>query len=281
MKKTAILLLCLAVSGFSAVQARDYEIKKTETIRKQFTFPETVRGTLLVDNVFGSIQVEGHNRGQVEMTVHKTIQAEDQAAYDRALNEVNLNMAIEDNTLDVYVDGPFRCNSRRTHRRDPGYRVVYDFEILTPHRTALDLQTVTGGDIRVRNIQGDFDIHNVNGEIDVNGIKGSGTAHTVNGKVDIVFDGNPSEDCSFKTINGEITIRFPSTPSADFRLKTFHGDMYSDFDVDYLPAEPVEAKRDNGRYVYKSNHFFRVRTGKGGPDINLETLNGDILISKK
>lgn len=281
MKKITILSLCLAVSCFSVVQARDYDIKKTETIRKHFTFPETGKGTLLVDTVFGSIHVEGHNRDQVEVTVRKSIQAEDQAAYDLALNEVSLDMTIEDNILDLYVDGPFRCHNRRSRRRDPGYRVVYDFEIRTPHRTTLDIQTVTGGDIRVRNIQGDFDIHNVNGEIDVNGIKGSGTAHTVNGKVDIVFDSTPSENCSFKTINGEINIRFPSTPSADFRLKTFHGDMYSDFDVDYLPAEPVEAKRDNGRYVYKSNHFFQVRTGKGGPDINLETLNGDIYIGKK
>jgi hypothetical protein len=281
MKKTTILSLCLAVSCFSVVQTRDYDIKKTETIRKQFTFPETGKGTLLVDTVFGSIHVEGHNRDQVEVTVHKTIQVEDQAAYDRALNEVSLDMTIEDNILDVYVDGPFRCQNRRPRRRDPRYRVVYDFEIRTPRRTTLDLQTVTEGDIRVRNIQGDFDIHNVNGEIDVNGIKGSGTAHTVNGKVDIVFDGTPSENCSFKTINGEINLHFPSTPSADFRLKTFHGDMYSDFNVDYLPAEPVEAERDNGRYVYKSNRFFRVRTGKGGPDIKLETLNGDILISKR
>jgi hypothetical protein len=32
--------------------------------------------------------------------------------------------------------------------------------------------------------------------------------------------------------------------------------------------------------VFRTDRFFGVRTGRGGPEIKLETLNGDILIKK-
>ena len=61
-----------------------------------------------------------------------------------------------------------------------------------------------------------------------------------------------------------------------------NGDIYTDFPVTTLPARAAEVSgRTEGRYVYKSDRFFGVRTGKGGPEIKLETLNGDILIKKR
>ncbi|MCJ7679327.1 MAG: hypothetical protein MUP70_01245, partial [Candidatus Aminicenantes bacterium] len=115
------------------------------------------------------------------------------------------------------------------------------------------------------------------------GIAGSGSAHTVNGEVQVNFDRNPQKDCSFKTINGDLELHFPNNLEADFRLKTFHGEAYTDFDYKKLPVkvEKTEKNDDKGKYVYRSNHIFGVRIGKGGPEITMDTLNGDLLIKKR
>jgi hypothetical protein len=60
-----------------------------------------------------------------------------------------------------------------------------------------------------------------------------------------------------------------------------NGDVYTDFSVTPLPAKAATVEQDKGKYVYRSSRFFGVRTGKGGPEIRMETLNGDMLIKKR
>lgn len=63
-------------------------------------------------------------------------------------------------------------------------------------------------------------------------------------------------------------------------LKTYNGDAYSDFPFTYLPSRAVVQGHQNGKYVYKSDRFVGVRIRKGGPEIKIDTLNGNILITK-
>jgi DUF4097 and DUF4098 domain-containing protein YvlB len=158
--------------------------------------------------------------------------------------------------------------------------VQFDFELKVPIETSLYLKTVNEGDIRVENVKGEFEVKNVNGGITMNEIAGAVEARTVNGEVKVVFIRKPESACSFRTINGDLEISFPKNLSADFRLKTFNGDIYSDFPVTYLPAKAPVQDREKGKFVYKSDRFFGVRVGKGGPEIKLDTLNGNILITQ-
>lgn len=68
-----------------------------------------------------------------------------------------------------------------------------------------------------------------------------------------------------------------------FRLKTFHGKAYTDFKYEKLPVKVEKSEKNNrkGQYVYRLNHLFGVRIGKGGPDIKMDTLNGNLFIKKK
>jgi len=288
MKKTIAIALtaCFLAMALSASSLR---VEKKEEIRKTLKFQEPSKPKeIQVDNVFGSIEVEGYKGQEVKLLVHKTIRARTEERIKKAQEEVRLDISEEGNTIDLYVDGPFRCHHRKTgHRgwRDPGYIVIYDFELKVPHQTSLYLRTVNKGDIKVEKVEGEFEVKNVNGRIEMIEVGGSGAAHTVNGKVNVVFSQNPESDCSFHTINGDLEITFCQNLSADFWLKTFNGDAYSDFSVTYLPAELPHQKhyegKYKGKYVYKSNRFFGVRVGKGGPEIKLDTLNGDILIAER
>ncbi len=285
MKKISWLLILAGLILIQPAAAEKYQIQKTEDIQKTLTFADrSGTGEIVVDNIFGSITVEGYTGNDVKLTVHKTIKAKSQETLERARKEVMLDISTEGRTINLYVDGPFRDRDEdgRNEWRNPGYQVQYDFAIKVPQRVNISLKTVTEGDIVVNGVEGDFDVRNVNGKVTITEITGSGRAHTVNGAVKVVFTRNPREDCSFKTVNGDVDVYFTDNLSADFQLKTFHGDMLTDYPVKYLPLKSApQGERKGGKYVYKGNRFVGVQTGSGGPEMTMDTLNGDILIHKR
>jgi len=290
-----VLTVAAALASGAGQRAwdRDSDMKSfgKKDIVKTLTFADAARpGELIVDNVFGPITVEGHAGREVVLEARKIVYARDEARAKAAEAEVRLDITEKGNTVEAYVDGPFREDEdeRRGRgvrmRRDPGYRVYYGFTLKVPLRTNLVLTTVLDGGIEVRGVEGTFDVRNVNGKVRIVDAAGSGDARTVNGGVTVVFRRHPDGPCHFKTINGDVEVDFPGEPSADFRFKTMHGEVYSDFDVTSLPkAAPVREERaeKDGKFVYRSEGFTGVRAGKGGPEIKLETLNGDILIAKR
>jgi len=285
MKKSLAISMIILLMSLISYSAKSYDIEEKEKIQRILKFQDPSRpGELIVDNVFGSIEVKGSDGQEVQLLVHKTIKAGSRDRIQKAKQEVSLEITEDGNTIDLYVDGPFRCQNKRGQWkkwRNPGYQVHYKFEIKVPYKTDVYLKTVTDGNILVRNVEGEFEVKNVNGRVEMAEMAGSGEAHTVNGKVEVLFSQNPKSDCSFRTVNGTVEVTFCENLSADLRLKTFTGDAYSDFPFEYLPSKPVKEGRYKGKYIYKSDRFTGVRISRGGPEIKLDTLNGDILITKR
>jgi len=303
MKRTArpipVIAASLAVIAAAALAAgpaqrswdgrRDMKSFKTEDVAKTLRFADPGKpGELIVDNVFGPITVEGYAGRDIVLEARKIVYARDAARAGKAEEEVKLDISEKDNIVEAYVDGPFRQTDEEHEGRsihwhgDPGYQVYFGFTIKVPFRTKLVLSTVLDGDVQVRGVDGTFDVRNVNGAVRLVNAAGSGDARTVNGAVTVAFRRQPDGPCRFETVNGDVEVDFPAPPSADFRVKTMHGEVYSDFDVTYLPkAAPVREERPEkgGRFVYRSDGSNGFRVGKGGPEIKLETLNGDILIA--
>jgi hypothetical protein len=289
-KRFRFLIILTLVLTFNFANSRSsddekYNVKEKEKIERTLRFqnPSQLK-EVWIDNIFGSITVEGSNGEEVVLLVHKTIKAKNKEKLQKAREEVKLDIKEEGNTIDLYVDGPFRDYEGKRGKRgryDPGYRVHYDFQVKVPHQTNLSLKTATDGKIRVENVNGAFDIRHANGEIDLIEVAGSGDAHTANGDVRVIFSKNPQSSCSFKTVNGDVKVSFLKNLSADFRLKTFNGDGYSDFPIKYLPSRPAKKGRKDGKFIYKSDRFVGVRVDRGGPEILMDTFNGDLLIQKR
>jgi DUF4097 and DUF4098 domain-containing protein YvlB len=284
MKKMTLIVIIAALLVALVLADSKYTVQDKELIQKTLKFQDPSKpGELSLDNVFGSIKVEAADIGQVELTAHKTIRAKSKDALQQAKTEVKLDLTEKANAIDIYVDGPFRCQSegrRGLKWRDVGYEVQYDFVLKVPRRTRLTLKTVNDGDIFVKGVEGDFDINNVNGKVELADMAGSGQARTVNGEVKAAFVKNPVADCAFETINGDVELAFREGLSADLKLKTFNGEAFSDFDTKQLPGEAAASEKKEGKFVYHQDRFTRVRAGKGGPVVSCDTLNGDILIKK-
>jgi len=259
------------------------DIERTETIQKTLRFGTADGDKLVVvDNVFGSIEVKGYDGDEVRINVRKTVVARSEKKAAKADEEVELRIFEEDDVIELYVDGPFRERNRRGNNwhgiKREGYKVVFDFEVEVPKNCSVELHTVNNGDISVSSVEGGFDVKNVNGGIEMTGVGGSGEVFTVNGKLTVEYRSNPEGNCSFGTVNGDVRLYFQRGLSADFYMETMNGDVYTDFNVAGLPVRTTTSDSRNGKKVYKVGHTTGVRAGKGGPEIELKTLNGDMFI---
>jgi hypothetical protein len=273
---TAMKTLLILMAALSVAYA-DEDAK--ETIRQ--TLPTAAR--LEVDNVHGYIHVSGYNGSEIQMVAEKTIQAESAERLEAAKREVKLDVSRAGDTVTLFVDGPFRCHCEDNRRgvnenRHRGYHVRFDFEIKVPAATFLWIATVNGGDIRVENTTGDFDVSNVNRGIEMTEVGGAGRVHTVNGGIKVLFAKNPASECSFGTVNGNIETSFRPSLSADVKVKTFNGHAYTDYDVTAMPRNVSAGERRDGKFVYRSEDFNGMRIGNGGPELKYDTLNGSIRI---
>jgi DUF4097 and DUF4098 domain-containing protein YvlB len=184
-----------------------------------------------------------------------------------------------------------------------------DFEVKVPYQINLFLKTLNTGNIEVRNtignctienvngnikvqningfitignvngyidaqrIEGDFTVNTVNGKIQMTEVVGSGKTQNENGEIIFKFKQNPSSNCLFQTLNGGIEITFNEKLSADFFLNTLNGFINCDFPATHIPGEK--------KFLYKINQTQKLRVGKGGPKIKMQSLNGNIIIRKR
>jgi hypothetical protein len=283
-KIATAILACALASTILDASHRDWKTEAREPIHRTFTNDKS----LDVDNVEGTIQIIGDSGNSIRVEGEKVIRAADQRALDRAKREVTLDVNEKGGVAQLYVNGPFRSNNHsredhgfHLHFDEHDYEVSYNFTIHVPRDTELRLRTVNG-DVKTEQTNGKFDIHGVNGTVTMTAAAGSGTAKTVNGRVEVSFRENPKSASDFQSVNGVIEAAFPPNLSADLRFKTLNGSAYTDFEATALAQQDAGAsRRNNGKFVYASNRRSSVRIGSGGPELNFETLNGDIHIRKE
>ena len=275
--------LCLVQPGSASWPDHDHwPVGEQETSEKTLTLSgQPMR--LVVDNLDGYVHVKGGSGSQVHVVAHKTIRAETPSDLTRAKSEVRLDMTEEPGSVSIEYNAPWRCRNNCNgccNERRRFYEVTYDIDVEAPRPARADISTVNG-DLRIDQIDGDFDVHGVNGGIVMDAIAGSGDVHTVNGPVTVHFSRNPLRPCSFKSVNGALDAFFQPGLSADLLFKTFNGQVYSDFDVAPLPVPAGQTERKNGMFVYRSNRQSGARAGHGGPQLNFETLNGSIRLHQQ
>jgi DUF4097 and DUF4098 domain-containing protein YvlB len=277
-------VLAAALMGGTAVpvaaQSR-YPVRDEQTITRTLRFDGSGDRTLDVRTVNGTIHVIAADVEQAQIDVRRTTRARSDSDVRDAERDVRLDFV--DNALRVEAivreAGGLVCGEPGNGRNNswrPRYHVDFDFTIRVPRRTNLRLCGMNGDEIRVEGVDGTFDITHLNGGIRLDNVRGSGSAETLNGPLVVSFAESPRAASWFKTLNGEIDATFPAALSADVTLKTRNGELLTDFDTQTLPLPAASTQRRNGMFVYRSSGTARVRIGRGGPEISLETMNGDV-----
>ncbi len=282
MKPLGICLTCILftapLTAAARYNGRDWKLDEKESITRSFEGAQK----LVVENVHGFVHVTGHAGTKVEFSIEKHIYADTAEALAKAKSDVKMELSQQAGLVRAVADGPFRTRNGVNDRGDDhyGYRVVFDVEVRVPAATEVNLKTITGGDIVVRNTSGDYELHGLNGAVELDQVSGSGTVQTLNGKVKASYAHNPSKPSQFKTLNGSIDVYFHTPPDADLQFKKLNGAIYADFEVSSLPRSGSGAS-EKGRFVYRSGGKMDARAGKGGPELSFQTLNGSIRLHSK
>ena len=142
--------------------------------------------------------------------------------------------------------------------------VSVDFTVRVPKGVRFLGRTVNGL-VEAQSLEADAEAHTVNGNVRLS-TAGTARCDTVNGSI-VASVGKIDGTTKFSTVNGGITLAVPSAASAQIHAHTVNGRINTEFRL------PVRGE------------FFDKRAdgtiGRGGPEINLATVNGSILLKKR
>lgn len=168
----------------------------------------------------------------------------------------------------------------------------------TPRRSRHENECGAGDDGHMSTDNNDVSVHfrvrvpkgvhfvgrTVNGDVDATGMPADATAKTVNGSIELSAAGRAeastvngslrvrmgradfSDGAHFSTVNGGVDLTLPADVNADLTVKTVNGDITSDFPVTIT-----------GKFGPRR---IRGTLGKGGPDLDIETVNGDVSLRR-
>ncbi len=254
----------------AAVPAQSQEAEGS--MQKTFTIPLSNPGepaTLEAGLVSGSITVIGERREDLEVTVasgpskRRLITPSGPKAIPMA--SFDLEVSEENNNVDI----------------DSGWnQTPLVITVRAPVNTSVDLKVVNRGDLVVKNLTGTHELENVNGSIEATNISGSVVAETVNLDITVTFDAVDRDTAmAFTSINGDLDVTFPKDLNATLYLSTNRDEIYSDFDVEVEPVEPVvNRSSNNGDFRIELSQDLVARVNGGGPALRFETMHGKISV---
>ncbi|MBW3564201.1 MAG: hypothetical protein KY459_05710 [Acidobacteria bacterium] len=256
----------------------------TERSRFDQSFPADGVRSIVIDNIYGPMTI---TTGAASIRVAAEIKAIGgrRSSASGVLAEWPLVIERKGSALEVLVDAPMRCSDRGwrcshdSDDRDRG-RAEYAFTIEVPDGITVEARTIEG-DVDLRGTVDEFILRNVNGGVFFEGDARGGSASTVNGPVAGRFRTTPTVDSKYSSVNDEIDLYFPPALDALFAISTLNGEILTDFDWQATSvAEMERTRREGTKWVVRNAGRTGVRIGSGATRIEIDTLNGDIMIRK-
>jgi hypothetical protein len=234
--------------------------KGDETERFSQTYPLSANGRVRVENVNGSVTVEGWDRNEVKLEYVKTADTRER------LDDVEIRIDARPDSFSVETDfGDWKSGERW---RDSG-RLVVEYRLMVPRAAVLDeVETVNGG-VTVSNFTNTIKVSAVNGTVAASQIRGTAKLSTVNGEVKADLDRiEAGSRITLETVNGRVELTIPSDSSALVKADSLNGDIRNDFGLQVRKGKYV------GRDMYG-------RIGSGDAHIKLSSVNGGLNVMRK
>lgn len=259
----ALMAVTILAPPTATAKGRDGADKPATRAGEDFEWrgPIAAGKAIEIKGVNGGIVAEPTSGTEVEVVAHKTARKSDP-------DEVRIEVVEHADGVTLCAvyptprgDRPNACSpgeGGRMNTRDNDVQV--EFTVRVPGGVAFIGRTVNGG-IEARGLKSDAEAYTVNGSVQVS-TRGSARASTVNGSIEAEMGSAIREPLEFTTVNGGITLRVPAGSGADLQASTVNGDISTDF--------PLTVR---GKF---SHHRITGTIGKGGPQLVMTTVNGDI-----
>ena len=234
----AFVLAVAAVPGFA--------------ISKEFSqsYPLQPGGSFELQNVNGTVDVQGWDKDEVEVHAVKTAKHR-----ESDLDRVTIDVDATKDSVSVSTRYP----------QNEGVEVAVEYTIHVPHSAHVEHLGTVNGSLRIAGVSDIDDLHTVNGDIEVFDAGGNVHAHTTNGNLHLELAHlRGSSGASAETTNGSVLLAVPSNTQADLEALCLNGNFLSE-----LPVRMEGAQRPRE---------IRGRLGRGGLPIHLRTINGGIRV---
>jgi hypothetical protein len=221
-------------------------------ISKEFnqSFPLQPGGTFELQNVNGTVDVQGWDRDVVEVHAVKTAKQK-----ESDLDRVSIEVDARPDAVSIATRYP----------QNEGVEVAVEYTIHVPHGARLEHIGTVNGTLRISGVENVEDIHTVNGNVEVFEAGGSVHARTTNGNVRLELARvQDKTGASAETTNGSLVLAVPADVQAEVEARCLNGNFYSE-----LPITMASTQRP--REVHG-------RLGHGGAPIHLHTVNGGIRV---
>ena len=218
-------------------------------------------GAFSLSNINGSIEIEGWDRPEVQISARKFTSGslED-------LRQVGIEVSVVSGSVSVVTHYP----------QGSGVDVNVEFHVRVPARVRLASVSTVNGSVTVHDVSGEGSLVAVNGNVLLARAAGIFSGRATNGNVSLELlslDGGLAPAAgsaraaspaalSAQTINGSVVVALPAEAGAELEARTQNGDFSSDLP---LLAHSSAAGR-----------VIRGRVGSGGPPLFLRTVNGSI-----
>lgn len=215
----------------------------------EHVYPLTPGGSFLLENVNGSVQVEGWDRDEVEVEAVKTADSDMQD-----LERVKIDVDSVPGQVSVHTRYP----------KGEGVEVAVEYHVHVPYRVLLGSIGTVNGSVLVRGVNGGGDLRSVNGNVEVLNSAGRFSAKTTNGDLRLelskVVDGAPM---NLETVNGSVVLGLPCDAKANLKVLSMNGEFYSELPVTSTVDAPAARS-------------FHGKLGTGGGEISVRTINGGV-----
>lgn len=241
-RRASFSLFVFVALAASACFATTQEITKT--------YPLQSNGSFELNNVNGTVRIEGWDKNEVEIRAIKSTPDE-----RGSLDLVSIDVEAKPDGLAVSTRYP----------QEEGVEVTVDYVIHVPRHAQVSHVNTINGTLRVFSSESLGELHTVNGNIEVYESGGNLHAHTTNGNVyvELKHPGG-AQGVSAETTNGSVLLAIPPDLPADLQARCMNGSFSSE-----LPLMIKGASQP--RTVHGT-------LSQGGTPIRLGTVNGTIRV---
>jgi DUF4097 and DUF4098 domain-containing protein YvlB len=242
----------LRATALSALLLTVIWVAPSFAISKEFnqSYPLQPGGSVELQNVNGTVDVQGWDRNEIEIRAVKTAKQK-----ESDLERVSIEVDARPDAISIATRYP----------QNEGVEVAVEYTIHVPHGARVEHIGTVNGTLRIAGVEIVEDLHTVNGNIEVFEAGGSVHAHTTNGNVHLELAHlGDKNGATAETTNGSVVLALPSSAQADLEARCLNGNFYSE-----LPIAMESSQRPREMHG---------KLGHGGVPIHLRTVNGGIRV---
>ena len=224
-----------------------------ETVWRQ-SFPLSPYGEITVENIRGSVRLIGWDRAEVAVEIRKFAPGQD--------------MDLDSVGVDI-VSGSEELTLRTVLEQKDGAGIRVEFLLWVPRQAVVKYVGTLEGNVGLSGLSGTVSAQVLNGNVMARDLSGSAYLRANTGDVVASFSALPDKDgaVSLESITGNVTLELPRDANADLSLDTVAGEFVTPY--------PVLASDDPAEFG------IRVRAGRGGVNIALVTVRGNIRVQER